>query len=123
MSGIISPKTFISQRSLEIHSPQGAAFLVPKKTFYEYTEIARNALLSYEIDNVKTEAQRELRISMNLPDKVLMFKAGKFEDTFENHILGPYKYSAEEHFFSNGKKLACTFIGQCSRGLRMGIGH
>jgi hypothetical protein len=64
-----------------------------------------------EIDNIKNEEHESLRDSFKLPTKVMLFKAAKEEHSFENPILGPYKYPSTTHIFSEDRKLSSTFVG------------
>ena len=57
-----------------------------------------------------------------LPDSSMLFKAGKFEVSSNNPILGPLKYIDQENWFSTGKQTS-TFVGQCQFGKRFGVGH
>lgn len=91
--------------------------------FYQYSPKALETLQIQEIDNIKNEEHESLRTSFKLPQRVMLFKAAKLEQSFENPILGPYRFPSGTHIFSEDRKLSSTFVGQFSKGLRNGVGH
>jgi len=120
---IISPKKFLTQKSMQENSPGTFASEIDHSLFYQYSPKALETLLIQEIDNIKNEEHESLRNSFKLPQRVMLFKAAKLEQSFENPILGPYRYPSGVHIFSEDRKLSSTFVGQFSKGLRNGVGH
>lgn len=122
-TNIISPKKFLSQKSMVRHTPGPMAVPIESKMFFNYSTMAEESLNLNEIDNVKTQEQKEIRSKLNLSAGMMLFKAGKLEVSSENPIMGPYKYSNQSCFFTGETGLSSTFVGQYYRGLRKGIGH
>ena len=82
------------------NQPGAFAFQIEVVDFYKYSGDALAALEKQEIDNIINEEHKKLREQLILPNKVMLFKAAKEEKSFQNSILGPYKYPLSKHMFS-----------------------